>query len=107
MGRGWGCTSVAVRTRQMPLTRAQERYTFHVDGIHFLMQDGPIEVVCQITVEALSQFGGTIGLAEPTEIFEAGRAAIERAASNKYDRTSRRPYEVMTITIDDLGLDDA
>jgi Protein of unknown function (DUF1488) len=90
----------------MPLTRAQERYTFRVDGIHFLMQDGPMEVVCRITVEALSQFGRTIGLTESNEILETGRDAIERAASNKYDRTRRRPYEVVTVTTDDLGLDD-
>ena len=60
-----------------------------------------------ITIEALSQFGRTIGLTEPTQIFETGRAAIERAASDKYDRTSRGPYEVVTVTIHDLGLDDA
>ncbi len=51
--------------------------------------------------------GRTISLTEPTEIFETGRDAIERAASNKYDRTSRRPYEVLTITADDLELDSA
>jgi hypothetical protein len=71
------------------------------------MEDGPVKVVCQITVETLCQFGRTIGLTEPTQIFETGRAAIERAASDKYDRTSRCPYEVLTVTIDDLGLDDA
>jgi hypothetical protein len=71
------------------------------------MQDGPIEVVCRITVEALTQLGETLGLSEPYEIFEAGRDAIERAASNKYDRTNRRPYEVLTITADDSSLDGA
>jgi len=71
------------------------------------MQDGPTEVVCRINLDALSEFGRTIGLSEPTEIFETGRAAIERAASEKYDRTSRRPYEVVTITADDLDLGDA
>jgi hypothetical protein len=48
-----------------------------------------------------------MGVGETAEIFETGRAAIERAASNRYDRTSRRPYEVVTVTADDLGLDDA
>jgi hypothetical protein len=67
-----------------------------VDGIGFLMQDGPTEVVCRITIDALSQFGRTIGFTEPADVFETGRDAIERAASNKYDRTSRRPYEVVT-----------
>ena len=96
----------SARTRLMPLTRASDRYTSGVDGIHFLMQDGPMEVVCRITVEALFQLGRTIGLSEPSEVFETGRAAIERAASNKYHRTSRRPYEVVTVTADDLTLDD-
>jgi hypothetical protein len=94
----------SARKRSMPLTRARDRYTSHVDAIHFLMQDGPTEVVCRINLDALSEFGRTIGLSEPTEIFETGRAAIERAASEKYDRTSRRPYEVVTITADDLDL---
>jgi Protein of unknown function (DUF1488) len=90
----------------MPLTRASERYTLREDGINFLMQDGPIEVVCQIVLEALSQLGRAIGLTEPIDIFETGRDAIERAASDKYDRTTRRPYEVVTITSDDLDLGD-
>jgi Protein of unknown function (DUF1488) len=71
------------------------------------MQDDPIEVVCLITVEALSQLGQTLGISEPNEIFQAGRDAIERAANNKYDRTNRRPYEVLTITADDLSFDGA
>jgi hypothetical protein len=95
------------RTRSMPLTRASDQYTSSVDGINFLMRDGPIEVICQIDLETLSQFGSTIGLSGTIEIFETGRATIERAASTKYDRTSRRPYEVVTITADDLGLGDA
>jgi len=82
--------------------RADERYTVREDGIYFLMQDGPMEVVCEITLEALSQLGRTIGLTEPTDVFVSGRAAIEHAASEKYDRTSRRPYEIVTITTDDL-----
>jgi hypothetical protein len=77
-----------------------------MEGINFLMRDGPAEVICRIDLEILSQFGKTIGLSEAIEIFEAGRAAIERAASDRYDRTSRRPYEVVTITAGDLGLDE-
>jgi hypothetical protein len=57
----------------MPLTRASETYTLREDGIYFLMQDGPEEVVCQITLEALSKLGRTAGLIGPTEIFETGR----------------------------------
>jgi hypothetical protein len=86
----------------MPLTRVNERYTRGEDGIYFLLQDGPIEVVCQITAEALSQLGRTIGLTEATNIFGTAMDAIERAARDKYHRTSRLPYEIVTITTDDL-----
>jgi Protein of unknown function (DUF1488) len=91
----------------MPLTRASDRYTSGVDGIRFLMKDGPMEVGCRIDLEALSQFGRTIGLSETIEIFETGRTTIERVASNKYDRTSRRLYVMVAITADDLRRDDA
>jgi Protein of unknown function (DUF1488) len=89
------------------LLRAIDRHTLREDGIYFLMRDGPEEVVCQITLEALSKLGRTTGVMGPTEIFETGRDTIERAAGNKYDRTSRRPYEVVTVTADDLGLEEA
>jgi hypothetical protein len=92
----------SAHTRRMPLMRSVERYTVREDGIYFLMQDGPTGVVCEITLEALSQLGRASGLTEPTEIFRTTRDAIERVASDKYDRTSRKPYEVVTITIDDL-----
>jgi hypothetical protein len=89
-------------TRRMPLMRSVERYTVREDGIYFLMQDGPTGVVCEITLEALSLLGRANGLTEPTEIFKTTRDAIERVASDKYDRTSRKPYEVVIITTDDL-----
>jgi hypothetical protein len=41
-------------------------------------------------------------LAEPTEICKTTRDAVERVASDKYDRTARRPYEIVTITADDV-----
>jgi hypothetical protein len=66
------------------------------------MRDGPTEVVCEITIEAYPNSAERAGLTEPTEIFEATRNAIERIASDKYDRTSREPYEAVTITTDDL-----
>jgi hypothetical protein len=91
----------------MPLTRANDRYTSDVQGVNFLMQDGPAEIICRISLETLSRLGRMTGLTEPIEIFENSRETIERAASNKYDRTSRLPYEVMTVAADDLGLGDA
>jgi hypothetical protein len=82
--------------------KAVEKYTVREDGIYFLMQDGPTGVVCEITLEALSQLGRANGLAEPTEICKTTRDAVERVASDKYDRTARRPYEIVTITADDV-----
>ena len=87
----------------MPLTGARSNYAVRADGIYFLMRDGQFEVICRIDLQTLSQFGRTIDLAGPTEIFETGRDRIERAASNKYDQTTRVPYEVLTVTINDLN----
>ena len=101
-----GDAHLAARTRRMPLTRARDNYTLGVDGIRFLMHDGPVEVACRINLEALFHFARTIAVTEPSEIFEIDRDAIERLASKKYDRTRRRPYKVLTITADDLDLDD-
>jgi hypothetical protein len=95
-------TAGSAYARRMPLMRSVTRYTVREDGIYFLMQDGPTGVVCEITLEALSQLGRTSGLTEPTEIFKTTRDAIERVAGDKYDRTSRRSYEIVTITADDL-----
>jgi Protein of unknown function (DUF1488) len=87
----------------MPLTRLSDRYGLGEDGISFLMLDGPTEVVCEVSREALIRLGTRMGLTELSKIFEAGRDTIERAASNKYDQTTRVPYEVLTVTINDLS----
>jgi hypothetical protein len=41
-------------------------------------------------------------LAEQPDIFEMCSDVIERVASDKYDRTARHAYEIVTITTDDL-----
>jgi hypothetical protein len=107
-GKGWGsaCRQPALATNGSNESKGKDT-RFGADGIHFLMHDGPTEVVCRIDLDALSQFGRTIGLTEPTEIFETGRAAIEPTASDKYERTTRCHYEALTVTIYNLGLDDA
>ncbi len=87
----------------MPLTRARDSYTVRADGIRFLMRDGSFEIICQIELETLSQFGNATGVNETVEIFRRDRARIERAASNKYDRTSRRDYEIVIVTPADLA----
>lgn len=86
----------------MPLTRATENYLPGPDGIRFLMQDGPEEVPCRISYEALSGLGQVIGLSEAVEVFTIYRHRIERAASAKYDRTCRREHEAVVLTLDDL-----
>jgi hypothetical protein len=48
-----------------------------------------------------------MSLTEPIEIFETASDRIERAASNKYDRTARVPYEILAVTIEDLNVDEA
>jgi Protein of unknown function (DUF1488) len=86
----------------MPLTRARDNYTVRADGIQFLMRDGQFEVICQIGMETLSQYGNATSLVELIEIFQRDRATIERAASHKYDGTSRQDYEIVAVTIVDL-----
>ena len=90
----------------MPLTRARNNYTAGANGIQFLMRDGQSEVICHIELETLSDFGNgnAADMMELIEIFERDRAAIECAASRKYDQTSRRDYEIVTVTIVDLTL---
>jgi hypothetical protein len=90
----------------MPLTRARDNYTVHADGIRFLMRDGPFEIICQIELETLAQAGNARDVSQATEIFERERATIERAASNKYDRTSRQDYEILVVTTADLAIRD-
>jgi hypothetical protein len=87
----------------MPLTRAGDGYTVRADGIRFLMRDGSCEIICQIRLETLSQMGDTADLNEAIAIFQRDRAMIEQAASDKYDRTSRRDYEILVITSADLA----
>jgi hypothetical protein len=87
----------------MPLTRAKERYQVREHEIIFLMRDGPDEIICQIELETLSQFGNTTDLSEMIEIFRRDRGRIERAASDIYDRTSRRDYEIIIVTAADLA----
>ena len=87
----------------MPLTRARDNYLVSADGIRFLMRDGPFEIICEIERETLSQIGNTPDVDETSAISQRHRAMIERAASDKYDRTSRRDYEIISITAADLA----
>jgi hypothetical protein len=88
----------------MPLTRANDRYISDANTVQFLMQSGWVEVICRVNHRTLSRFGRSVGLAGSLEVFKAYREVIEHAASDRYDRTRRRRYEVVTVTSDDLGL---
>jgi len=88
----------------MPLKRANSRFLSDAENVRFLMQEGWVEMLCQIDFKTLSLFGRAIGLSGPLEIFEAHRDRFERAASDKYDRTTRHVYEVITVAATDLDL---
>jgi hypothetical protein len=66
------------------------------------MKDGLREVRCHIATDTLVNFGKTADLSGAPLIFAAYIELIERAASEKYDRTTRVDYEILTITADDL-----
>jgi hypothetical protein len=86
----------------MPLTRAAERPVFKRDAVRFLMKDGAADVPCLVSHRALSALGSLLGMNDTTLIFAACRERIERAASDKYDRSARHDYETVTVTVDDL-----
>jgi hypothetical protein len=84
----------------MPLTRASEQPVFRRDEICFLMNDGAEEVICKVSTRVLSAFGDTVS--DTVLIFRAYREEVERAASQKYDRTAREPYEILDVGERDL-----
>jgi hypothetical protein len=81
-------------------TRASEQPVFERDEICFLMEDGAEEVICTVSTRVLLAFDGTAS--DAVLIFRAYREEIERAASQKYDRTAREPYEILRVGERDL-----
>jgi hypothetical protein len=81
----------------MPLTRASEQPVFRRDEICFLMKDGETQVICAVSTRVLLVFGDPLGMNDAQMIFRAYREEIERAASQRYDRTAREPYEILNI----------
>ena len=70
----------------MPLERSKEEYLGpSLEGIRFQMRDGAKEVLCRISMEALTDRALATGLSE-AGVFEAYRHKIEQVASAKYDR---------------------
>jgi hypothetical protein len=81
----------------MPLTRASGQPVFRRDEICFLMQDDAEKVICTISTRVLLDFGDKFGMSDASLIFWTCREEIERAASQKYDRTAREPYEILEV----------
>jgi hypothetical protein len=70
----------------VPLTRSNENILLTMNGVRFLMQDGPTEVPCMATSDLLTDRFGSDGSNEGNEkAFRQNREAIERAASDKFD----------------------
>ena len=69
----------------MPLTRAKTQFLANPDGVEFLMSDGTKEVLCWVEQEFLRYQFESRDLLGDSDVFEINRAAIEQAASDKYD----------------------
>jgi Protein of unknown function (DUF1488) len=70
----------------MPLMRSKEKILITMKGVKFLMTDGSNEVPCTATRELLEDRFGSNGERDGDEkAFRGNRAAIEQAASDKYD----------------------
>jgi hypothetical protein len=83
--------------KAMLLARASEQPVFRWDEIYFLMKDGDERVICTVSTRVLLALGDTVGMNDAQMIFRAYREEIERAASRKYVRTAREPYEILDI----------
>jgi hypothetical protein len=86
----------------MPLTRASELAVLRQDEVRFLMSNGANEVICNISHRTLLAFGAAVGMTDARDIFWAYRDEIERAASDKHDRTTRKQYEILDVVETDL-----
>jgi hypothetical protein len=77
----------------MPLTRSKQQILVTMKGVKFLMADGETEVPCTASHELLAQKFGSGGERDQDEkAFRDNRAAIEQAASDKYDAGWIEPH---------------
>jgi hypothetical protein len=86
----------------MPLTRVPKQPVLKMSSIRFLMKDGAWELICSISNRTLMAFGAKWGMKDAQMVFWAYQDEIERAASDKYDRTGRKHYGILHIHEDDL-----
>jgi hypothetical protein len=90
----------------MPLRRSKEQILATMNGIKFLMQDGPTEVPCRATPELLAdRFGSNGECNGDEEVFRLHRLAIEQAASDKYDAGRIEPQidPKVIVTANDMA----
>jgi hypothetical protein len=86
----------------MPLTRVPKQAVLKMTSIRFLMKDGEWELICSVSNRALMAFGAKRGVQDAQMVFWAYQDEIERAASDKYDRTGRKDYDILHIDECDL-----
>jgi len=90
----------------MPLRRSKEQILSTMNGVKFLMEDGPTEVPCRATPELLADRFGSSGNHEgDEEVFRRHRVAIEQAASDKYDAGEIEPQidPKVIVTANDMA----
>jgi hypothetical protein len=84
----------------MPLARSKEQILITMNGVRFLMADGATEVPCRAARELLEdRFGSNGDQAEDEKAFRMHRAAIEQAASDKYDAGQVEPVADPKIVV--------
>ena len=88
----------------MPLTWLDDAYWEH-HGIVFRMTDGRKHVVCRVGHEALQDYARQFSFeGTDSEIFEAYRGVVERAASSAHDAGASFDHQGrMLVTLDALN----
>jgi len=88
----------------MPLRRSKEQILATMNGVKFLMEDGPTEIPCRAARELLEERFGSNGTREEDErAFQLHRVTIEQAASAKYDAGQIEPNidpKIIVTTVD-------
>ena len=88
----------------MPLTRGKEQILTTMMGVKFLMRDGDTEVACRAERELLRHRFDSRDRDGDEESFRLHRAAIEQAASYKYDAGMRESHTDATIVVTEVDL---
>ncbi len=82
----------------MPLTRGREDVAATMNGVRFVMFDGPTEVACRAESDLLRDLYGSSGEgSSDVTAFNKYRSVIEQAASAKYDAGNIAKGEVTVV----------